>query len=1484
MELDARDLPSLDDIGSSHLSPSDAYALLQEVSVANPELPSYLTSLLSQLPEEGFEAVLQLLELILTGGDAIDGFLATRADIYGQASRSKCEEVWNGDHIAYRCRTCGLSDSSCMCVHCFDPAQHENHDYRIYRCSYGGCCDCGDDLAWKPSGFCKTHCATSATPIAVIASEESARLDLVLDTVLELLLTLLRTVYGEVTTAGTAATHTHSLGFQFWCSEVGRSLESLSHRTQRLLGRLSRCLLWLQPIVTSCVRYRERMCRALLLPTHWVATPTTVLDACLTFSILLPLETADALGVLFLKLLFDKPFKVDFTASFLAAYPFYIKLYTVYLSNESAQKHVSRFIDRLFCQLFHSAAQLRHMDDTKSVVATPPIHGCSLTIDGRRTATEQLVHFLLTQLLLVLQETKDGATLDCNHDFLKQRTYSRFCSELRTLLVHPPVAGQVVAASFSADFQMEPRSMLATLLNVLTIMQCMDLQTKQRDRHVEYESSSWTASFVLDYEVMLVWQFVLLGYNRAMSIVDSADTFGYPFPYDALAAHIVDSALRDAPYNPAKEPFDLSGLIQVLLRPIEDKLQAWCTDSMSLATGAPAWPRLDSATCSLHLPLHHFYASALCDVAHALAADPAALWALLRRPGNDFWHFVSYHPLQVQYFVRSIKCHLWVLNGQSMWQQVYHYHSRHWRHHGLHKDLFLLQLGACLDPAFVSDLVSLWVSDDDGPLLLDEMLKLVLQLVLDPTHLGALSSWQLLIREVKHWLSTGPLTRTEFVSKCNLKLLDAIKAQTREEDDDVINRALEHVGVSSSAVVAAVAGGATEPSPQAVLQGLENHPSSSSCTFQLQPALWADICPYFEAFTLMDAQKSEQNRPTTSVVLPILDHVLPCVDERDSVQFAVVSTLLSSRLLLAVVYRVLHAEVQRPEDSNLVHTSLHFLFTAASVLPRDVAPAPRRASTHEVLNEIANAWTDRNWWAGLNVQVDVLAPAASLLDLLQQLPQSPLVSAVLARCDPSVLPVAPAPPTPKSEKSNHIKERQAKILQKLRAQQNAFLRLSRDSDRTEDMLPVFQRDGRDSPSSPATTQATAAYDCALCHDNAESAGAFGSVGFLTASRVACLASPPLLAPYRHCHARVCGHVVHRSCMQTYLQVLDDRQRIVAPGEFFCPVCRRLSNTLVPLQPPADTRIEWAAGRFALAPITLSPPVREFLGHVHRIIGNPLEPTLATLVDMADHLLFLAELLEGTAGATLQCLAGLVRVAELRIPSPPWSWHQFLTWCLVAPAALPDLLAHYVPFALSQTPSMGGIAHKLRMLQCWLGKSNGPDAGAMNQWLSCIESETRLLPSTVPVFELVTLPKYYVDIYLAYCQKNAHCPKCDQAPQHPAICLLCGALVCCFGSCCQDDEGRGECTTHSATCAVGFGCFLLLRACTVLLLLGQGRCSIWGSVYLDKNGEEDPYLRRGKTLYLSEDRYQQLRQLVILHGFTESTSILANTSRQDGLRY
>lgn len=71
-------------------------------------------------------------------------------------TRAVCGAVWGQNDLAYRCRTCEHDPTCAICVPCFQNGNHKDHDYSIMYTG-GGCCDCGDETAWKREGFCSKH-------------------------------------------------------------------------------------------------------------------------------------------------------------------------------------------------------------------------------------------------------------------------------------------------------------------------------------------------------------------------------------------------------------------------------------------------------------------------------------------------------------------------------------------------------------------------------------------------------------------------------------------------------------------------------------------------------------------------------------------------------------------------------------------------------------------------------------------------------------------------------------------------------------------------------------------------------------------------------------------------------------------------------------------------------------------------------------------------------------------------------------------------------------------------------------------------------------------------------------------------------------------------------------------------------------------------------------------------------------------------------
>ncbi|BFU18180.1 RING finger domain containing protein [Entamoeba histolytica HM-1:IMSS-B] len=70
-----------------------------------------------------------------------------------------CQHQGDGKHreIIYRCKTCGIDDTSCICSTCFSKGNHEGHDAYAYATAGTFTCDCGNERAWKRSGFCSEH-------------------------------------------------------------------------------------------------------------------------------------------------------------------------------------------------------------------------------------------------------------------------------------------------------------------------------------------------------------------------------------------------------------------------------------------------------------------------------------------------------------------------------------------------------------------------------------------------------------------------------------------------------------------------------------------------------------------------------------------------------------------------------------------------------------------------------------------------------------------------------------------------------------------------------------------------------------------------------------------------------------------------------------------------------------------------------------------------------------------------------------------------------------------------------------------------------------------------------------------------------------------------------------------------------------------------------------------------------------------------------
>ncbi|RQM21114.1 hypothetical protein B5M09_006903 [Aphanomyces astaci] len=85
---------------------------------------------------------------------------AVDANPHAVHRKRMCGYEFRPGDMAWNCRQCQKDETCVLCHACFS-ASHANlphHDVTFYYTQQGtGCCDCGDDEAWDPDGFCAEH-------------------------------------------------------------------------------------------------------------------------------------------------------------------------------------------------------------------------------------------------------------------------------------------------------------------------------------------------------------------------------------------------------------------------------------------------------------------------------------------------------------------------------------------------------------------------------------------------------------------------------------------------------------------------------------------------------------------------------------------------------------------------------------------------------------------------------------------------------------------------------------------------------------------------------------------------------------------------------------------------------------------------------------------------------------------------------------------------------------------------------------------------------------------------------------------------------------------------------------------------------------------------------------------------------------------------------------------------------------------------------
>lgn len=232
--------------------------------------------------------------------------------------RAVCGVVWGRNDLAYRCRTCEHDPTCAICVPCFENGNHEDHDYSIIYTG-GGCCDCGDETAWKHEGFCSKHKGTNQ--IKPLPEELSNSVGPVLDSLLacwrDKVVLVEQQKYAKVSDRSDAIKVANELS-----SAIVEMLLSFCNCSESLLSFTGRRMLECSGLVNVIVRAERFLGKKVVKKIH----------------------------ELLLKLLGDTIFKYEFAKIFIEYYPIIVKELTEESSDSMLEKYplLSTFSVQIF--------------------------------------------------------------------------------------------------------------------------------------------------------------------------------------------------------------------------------------------------------------------------------------------------------------------------------------------------------------------------------------------------------------------------------------------------------------------------------------------------------------------------------------------------------------------------------------------------------------------------------------------------------------------------------------------------------------------------------------------------------------------------------------------------------------------------------------------------------------------------------------------------------------------------------------------------------------------------------------------------------------------------------------------------------------------------------------------------------------------------------------------------------------------------------
>ncbi|KAG9477302.1 hypothetical protein GDO78_002607 [Eleutherodactylus coqui] len=629
---------------------------------------------------------------LLAGGDKFEDFCQA---VRSYDNATLCGLVWTANFVAYRCRTCGISPCMSLCAECFNQGEHAGHDFNMFRSQAGGACDCGDSNVMRESGFCKRHRVKSSSCVPTAPHDLLVMSELVIPRFIFYLIQYLRDGYSEPDSSSE--------------KDIQKTLQALDPQISFLedltkMGGAMRTVL--TQVLTNQQYYKDLCCagsaeststkshekylvalkgsglafpeekqssvsQELALGTSAIpvqepaganaplaqsdssdeedqedrpsvgkrkrvklstsAKDQSIMDVlkhkCFLEELLfwtVKYEFPQKMVTFLLNMLPDQEYKIAFTKTFVQHYAFIMK--TLKKSHES---------DTMSNRIVHISVQLFSNEE----LARQVTEECQL-LDIMVTVLLYMMESCLIKSELQDEENSLHVVVNCGEALLKNNTYWPLVSDFINILSH-----QSVAKKF-----LEDHGLLVTWMNFVSFFQGMNLNKRELNEHVEFESQTYYAAFAAELEACAQ-------------------------PMWGLLSHCKVRETQEYTRN--------------VVRYCLEALQDWFDAINFVDEPAPN-------QVTFHLPLHRYYAMFL---SKAVKCQEIDLDSVL--PDQEMLMKLMVHPLLIQASLSEIHSNMWVRNGLQIKGQAMTYVQSHFCNSMIDPDIYLLQVCASkLDPDY----------------------------------------------------------------------------------------------------------------------------------------------------------------------------------------------------------------------------------------------------------------------------------------------------------------------------------------------------------------------------------------------------------------------------------------------------------------------------------------------------------------------------------------------------------------------------------------------------------------------------------------------------------------------------------------------------------------------------------------------------------------------------------------------------------------